>query len=135
MPPTPHTPVLIAAAAVADVVCVLAFVLAGRRSHDEGAAIVGIARTAWPFLAGLLAGWALTRAWRRPLAAVRTGLPVVAITVAAGMVLRVVVGQGTAFAFVLVACAVLGALLVGWRALVPVVRSVRRSPRTMEDLP
>jgi peptidoglycan/LPS O-acetylase OafA/YrhL len=97
---------------------VLVFVLAGRRSHSEGAAVAGTAATAWPFLAGLGAGWCATRAWRAPLRPVRTGLAVAVIAVVVGMVLRVVVGQGTAVAFVLVATAVLGALLTGWRAAV-----------------
>jgi hypothetical protein len=39
-------------------------------------------------------------------------------TVAVGMVLRVVSGQGTAFAFVLVALGFLGLFLLGWRLVV-----------------
>ena len=35
--------------------------------------------------------------------------------VAVGMVLRVIAGQGTAFAFILVALAFLGLFLLGWR--------------------
>ena len=37
--------------------------------------------------------------------------------VALGMVLRVVSGQGTAFAFIVVALAFLGLFLLGWRML------------------
>ena len=111
----------------------LAFVLAGRRSHDEMAAIAGIASTAWPFLAGLLVGWGVSRAWRRPLDALRTGLPVAAFTVAIGMVLRVISGQGTAFAFIVVACVVLGTLLTGWRAVAHAVGSRRRQPLSLEE--
>jgi peptidoglycan/LPS O-acetylase OafA/YrhL len=112
---------------------VLAFVLVGRRSHDEMTAIAGIASTAWPFLVGLLVGWGASRAWHQPVSALRTGLPVAAIAVAVGMVLRVISGQGTAFAFIVVACVVLGGLFTGWRALTHVVVSRRGQPLQMEE--
>jgi hypothetical protein len=38
-------------------------------------------------------------------------------TVAVGMILRVLAGQGTAFAFILVALAFLGLFQLGWRLL------------------
>jgi hypothetical protein len=103
-------------AVVLDLCCVLAFVVIGRASHTEGETIAGLAKTAWPFLAGLLVGWAATRGWRRPVALVRTGLGVWVATVAAGMALRVVSGQGTAFTFVVVALVFLGLFMLGWRA-------------------
>src|SRR3954447_17360787 len=108
-------------AVVLDLCCVLAFVVIGRASHTEGETIAGLAKTAWPFLAGLLIGWAATRGWRRPAALVRTGLGVWVATVAVGMALRVVSGQGTAFTFVVVALVFLalvflGLFLLGWRA-------------------
>jgi peptidoglycan/LPS O-acetylase OafA/YrhL len=106
-------------AVVIDLCCVLAFVVIGRASHTEGEAIAGLAKTAWPFLAGLLIGWAATRGWRRPAALVRTGLGVWVATVAVGMALRVVSGQGTAFTFVVVALVFLGLFLLGWRAVGP----------------
>jgi Protein of unknown function (DUF3054) len=102
-------------AAVIDCCCVLVFVIIGRASHSKGEALGGIASTAWPFLAGLAAGWAAARAWRRPLALVPSGVGAWLGTVAIGMVLRVVSGQGTAFAFILVALAFLGLFLLGWR--------------------
>lgn len=103
------------AAVLLDVCCVLAFVVIGRASHGEAASIAGLARTLWPFLAGLAAGVAATRAWRRPAAIVPTGVGVWLATVVIGMLLRVVSGQGTTFAFTLVALAFLGALMLGWR--------------------
>jgi hypothetical protein len=137
VPPTPSEPRAsartIALAASADVCAVLAFVLAGRRSHDEMTAIAGIASTAWPFLVGLGVGWGVSRASRQPLSALRTGLPVAAVAVAVGMVLRVISGQGTALAFIIVACVVLGALLTGWRALAHAVASRRRQPLALEE--
>ncbi len=103
-------------AGVADAACVVAFATIGRGSHAEGLTLPGIAVTAWPFLAGAAAGWLLARAWRRP-AALPTGAVVWVAAVAGGMALRAVSGQGTALSFVVVTTVVLGALLVGWRAL------------------
>jgi hypothetical protein len=42
--------------------------------------------------------------------------------VVVGMTLRVVAGQGSAFAFILVALGFLGAMMIGWRVLVSAVR-------------
>jgi hypothetical protein len=39
-----------------DLVLVLAFVLIGRRTHDETDALTGILTTAWPFVSGLIIG-------------------------------------------------------------------------------
>lgn len=103
--------------AVLDLCGVAAFVAIGRAGHGEGEALAGLARTAWPFLAGLAVGWLVTRAWRRPAALAPAGLGVWVSTVALGMLLRVVSGQGTAAAFIVVALAFLGLLLLGWRLL------------------
>jgi len=102
-------------AVLLDVCCVLVFVVIGRASHTKGETLAGIASTAWPFLAGLAAGWAAARAWRRPLALRPSGVTVWLVTVALGMLLRVVSGQGTAVAFIIVALAFLGLCLLGWR--------------------
>ncbi len=98
-----------------DVCCVLIFVIIGRASHTQGESLGGIASTSWPFLCGLGAGWAASRAWRRPLALRPAGLVVWLGTVTIGMILRVVSGQGTAVAFIIVALAFLGLFLLGWR--------------------
>ena len=102
-------------AAALDVLCVLVFVVIGRANHADGESLGGIASTSWPFLCGLGAGWAAARAWRRPLGLVPAGLGAWLGTVAVGMVLRVVAGQGTAVAFVVVALAFLGLFFLGWR--------------------
>jgi FtsH-binding integral membrane protein len=94
---------------------VLAFVIIGRASHAKGESLGGIASTAWPFLAGLVVGWVAVRAWRRPAALAPTGVGAWLGTVALGMVLRVVAGQGAAVAFVAVALVFLGLFLLGWR--------------------
>ncbi|MFB7892481.1 DUF3054 domain-containing protein [Microbacterium sp. NPDC056044] len=108
-----------------DVVLVTAFAAIGRASHDSDV-WTGLWQTAWPFLAALGIGWLVTRAWRAPAAPVRTGLGVWAITVAGGMLLRWVSGQGTALAFIMVASLTLLLALVGWRLIVAIVRRVRR---------
>ena len=95
-----------------------------------GAGGLGLATTAWPFLVGLLAGWAVTRGWRHPLAPLRTGAGVWVATVAVGMLLRAASGQGIAIAFVIVAAVTLLVLLVGWRVVAWGIRALRaRSAR------
>ena len=102
-------------AAGTDFCCVAAFVIIGRAAHTHGEAPSGIASTAWPFLTGLAAGWLVTRAWRRPAALAPAGVGAWLGAAGLGMVLRVLAGQGTAVAFVLVALAFLGLFLLGWR--------------------
>jgi DUF3054 family protein len=109
-------------AAVLDTGCVLAFVAIGRASHSKGEALGGIAATAWPFLAALAVGWLVmgvpaVRGWRHPAALAPAGLTVWGATVALGMAARVIAGQGTAGAFIVVALAFLGLFLMGWRLL------------------
>lgn len=99
-----------------DVVCVLLFCAAGRRSHDEGVNVAGVAWTAWPFLAGTAVGWLLSRAWRSPTAVAPTGVIVWLSTVAIGMLLRKAGSAGVAASFVVVAASVTAVLLLGWRA-------------------
>jgi hypothetical protein len=120
-------------AVILDCCCVLVFVIIGRASHTKGESLGGIASTAWPFLAGLAGGWLVTRAWRRPFLVWPAGVGAWLGAVALGMALRVVSGQGTAFAFILVALASLGLFLLGWRLLarLPIVRrsALRRGPQ------
>jgi hypothetical protein len=101
-----------------DAVWVLVFVVIGRASHARGESVAGIASTAWPFLAGLGAGWlAILLLARSPFAVMPSGVVAWLATVAAGMMLRVVSGQGTDVAFTVVALAFLGLFLLGWRVL------------------
>ncbi|MGB9248414.1 MAG: DUF3054 domain-containing protein [Mycobacterium sp.] len=100
-----------------DVTCVLVFCAVGRRSHDEGLNIAGIASTAWPFLSGTALGWLATQAWRRPTAVYPTGVVVWLCTVVVGMLLRKATSAGVAASFIVVAASVTGLLLLGWRAL------------------
>jgi hypothetical protein len=96
---------------------VLVFVMIGRHTHHDGESLAGIWHTAWPFLTGLAMGLAAARYWRRPLAIVPAGLGAWVGAAGAGMAIRVLAGQGTAAAFIVVACAFLALFLVGWRAL------------------
>lgn len=100
---------------VADVVVVVAFVVIGRSAHRHGEALAGIAGIAWPFLAGLVAGWGVAR--RSGGIASRRGWAVVTVAdVVVGMALRVVAGQGTAVSFTIVALVFLGACFGAVRA-------------------
>jgi hypothetical protein len=112
-------------ALIADAVLVLVFVLIGRASHDENP-VLGALVTYWPFLVALLAGWALARAWQNPLAVLRGGVPIWVTTVALGMLLRVLSGQGVQWSFVIVTSVVLAVFLLGWRAFARLVTSRRR---------
>jgi Protein of unknown function (DUF3054) len=115
-----------AGAAAADLGCVLVFVVIGRANHHAGGGLAGLWDTFWPFAAGAVLGLLVTRFWRRPAALVPTGIGVWLGTVAIGMTLRVLAGQGTAFAFILVALAFLGFFQLGWRVLWHRVAPVRR---------
>ncbi len=116
-------PAVILAGAI-DLLMVLAFVLIGRASHGED--FVGTLTTFWPFLVGLLVGWAIARAWRAPRRIVGTGVVVWASTVVVGLLLRVVSGQGIAVSFVIVTALVLAVFIVGWRAVSLVVVKLLR---------
>jgi hypothetical protein len=114
-------------AAAADLAVVVLFVLIGRRSHHEDAGAAGFLRVWWPFGAGLLVAWLVTRLDRAPLA---WGRAVVAwiLTVAVGMALRIAVeGREFKLAFTVVTLLFLGAGMLGWRAIVRAVRARRRS--------
>ena len=112
-----------------DAAAVLLFVAIGRSSHHHPETLGGFTSTLWPFAVGLGAGWLATaldrpaqhrprpergEARARP-TPVRSGLVVGVTTVAVGMTLRVVAGQGTAPAFILVALVFLGAIMIGGR--------------------
>lgn len=105
-----------ALAFVVDAACVVLFCAVGRRNHDEGVSLAGVAETSWPFLAGLTVGWLVFRGWRQPTDVRPTGLTVWLSTVVIGMGLRAATGEGTAMSFVVVATVATAVLLLGWRA-------------------
>ena len=100
----------------------LLFVAVGRRNHDESAGISGVVEVALPFLIALISGWLITRAWRSP-QALSTGVVIWLITVVLGLALRnFLFDRGTATPLIIVATLVLGALLVGRRLIMRVIR-------------
>ena len=119
-----------AVAALVDLVAVVLFVAIGRASHHHSETVGGFLSTLWPFASGVSVGWVVSS--QRSLWRLRAGIIVCLSTVAIGMALRVVAGQGTALAFVVVALAFLGgAMLLGRVLGVRVIRpAVDRAPIT-----
>ncbi len=79
-----------------DVAAVVAFVVAGTRTHETSTTPSGLVSTAAPFVLGVLAGWAVSGAWRRPLA-MRTGAFVFGNALGMGMLIRrTIFREGTA---------------------------------------
>lgn len=110
-----------------DVCCVLAFVAIGRHTHGNGDSLAGIWHTAWPFLAGLAIGLIAVRSWRRPAAIRPTGFGAWLGAAGAGMVIRVLAGQGTAAAFIVVTFAFLALFMLGWRTVALISSHFRHS--------
>lgn len=100
-----------------DVAAVALFVGIGRSSHHHAETLGGFFSTAWPFAVGLVAGWLLVRSRKVSLT---TGAVVAATTVAIGMVLRVLAGQGTAAPFIVVALCFLGGVMIAGRWLLQI---------------
>ncbi|MET1085809.1 MAG: DUF3054 domain-containing protein [Arthrobacter sp.] len=113
------------AAAVADAVLILVFAAIGRDAHQRGDVIAGVFLTAWPFLAGAGLAWISGRVRRRPLS-LAAGVVVWLCAVAGGMLLRAATGQAVVIAFIIVALLSLGLFLVGYRALLALLRRLRR---------
>ena len=123
----PHTRNTVLAFVV-DALLVLVFVLIGRASHDENP-VLGALITYWPFFVALVIGWVLARAWKSPLAVLRSGVPIWVTTVAVGMLLRVLSDQGVQLSFVIVTSVVLGFFLLGWRGIARLVAARRTRTR------
>jgi hypothetical protein len=113
-----------------DLMAVLVFVAIGRRSHDEGSAVAEFVKTAAPFVIGLGFGWLTSRAWSTPMA-LATGAVIWVETIVFGMLLRrFAFDRGTAVSFVIVATVFLGLCLIGWRAVVVLMRRRQNSTAT-----
>ncbi len=115
-----------------DVAMVMIFIAVGRATHGEGP--WGIVITAWPFLAGLVVGWIVARAWRGPRIIRWTSIIIWLSTVGVGMLLRFVSGASVESAFIFVSVIALGAFLLGWRGAAWILsvifaRDDRRPPR------
>jgi len=100
-----------------DLAVVILFVAIGRNVHDHGLGIAGLASTSWPFLAGLGLAWSALTIAGRDGSSFSGGLVVWISTVVLGMTLRVLSGQGTAIAFILVALGFLGSTMLGGRVI------------------
>lgn len=121
--PTPATTILI------DAGLVVVFCLIGRLSHAEGILgdIPGLVGTIWPFLAALVVAHAAALVFRMPAERVVPGILIWLVTLGGGMALRALSGQGTAWAFVIVAAVTLAVLLIGWRLINVLVQRRRRT--------
>lgn len=127
-------------AVIVDVVLVLIFAAIGRASHDENPA--GFLLTAWPFLIALVVGHLLAALLpgrpRQPWSLL-WGVVVWIVTVAGGMLIRVLSGDTAEVPFIIVATLVLGVLLIGWRGIAALLRRRRSSsvgaPETEADTP
>jgi hypothetical protein len=100
---------------VFDFLSVLVFVAIGRSTHDHGISVSGLASTTWPFGVGVIGGGVVLRTGHHSGKSSVDGLLVALVTVGVGMILRVLTGQGTAFAFIIVAIVFLSAFMLGWR--------------------
>ncbi|MDN5771732.1 MAG: DUF3054 domain-containing protein [Microlunatus sp.] len=115
---------------VVDVVAIVVFAILGRSSHAEGNTFVGVLGTAWPFLAAAVLGHVVCQlipALRRVPSDWRSGVVVWAVTVVAGLILRVLSGDTAALPFILVASLVLAVFLIGRRALYDLIQRTRRT--------
>lgn len=101
------------AAMAVDLAALVLFVAIGRASHHHGESAGGLLSTLWPFALGLGVGWLGVR--RRPRQSLQAGVVVCLCTVSVGMALRVLAGQGTAVAFIVVTLVFLGAVMIGGR--------------------
>lgn len=110
-----------------DIVLVLVFCVIGRLSHEEGifADLPGLVNTVWPFLVALLAAHTAVVLSRTRPERLLPGAIIWATTVIGGLALRAVSGQGTAVAFIIVTALTLALFLVGWRAILALVRRRR----------
>ncbi|WP_413450893.1 DUF3054 domain-containing protein [Georgenia phoenicis] len=107
-----------------DMAGVVLFAYLGRGAHEGGRSVTDVLEVALPFLVARLLVTVLVqhgslRLWPG-------GVVVWLVTWAGGMGLRAALGGGTALPFVLVALGVLGALLLGWRAVWLLVTRIRR---------
>jgi len=115
---------------VLDAVLVMVFAAFGRGAHSEGTAVSQVWDTAWPFLVGLVVGWAVLLMTRRNPSAVASGAVLWAATLVVGMVIRGL-GDGRVphWSFIMVAGIAIAVFLVGWRAVRAVVLRRRSASR------
>lgn len=113
---------------VIDVILVAVFCVIGRLSHAEGifSDFPGLLNTMWPFLVAVVAAHAVMLIRRTASDRILPGVVIWAVTVVVGLVLRAVSGQGTALPFIIVATLTMALFLIGWRAILALVRRTQR---------
>jgi hypothetical protein len=114
------------AAVAGDVACVLAFTLVGTANHGSGGSLVHVLTVGAPFLVALALGWVVSRAWRAPARVWPVGVVVWFATVVLGLALRPLLEGGFAWSFALVTAGFLALTMLGWRAVVSLVRRAAR---------
>jgi hypothetical protein len=125
MDETPARALPAAAVFAIDLVLVLVFLLIGRTTHGEPF-FEGFLGSAWPFVVGLVIGWAVILLSRRPPAGLVAGVIAWFATLVIGMALRVAAGDTAAVPFIIVATITLAVFLIGWRLIAVLVRRRRR---------
>ena len=112
---------------VIDAALVVVFCVLGGLSHSLGEpdAVARIVLSIWPFLAALIVVHAVALATNVDASRVVPGTLVWLVTFGGGMALRALTGQGTAWAFVIVAAVTLAVFLIGWRLINAVVQRRR----------
>ncbi|MGQ7785885.1 DUF3054 domain-containing protein [Nesterenkonia sp. K-15-9-6] len=112
----------------ADALLITLFAALGNRKHVSGLGLLDILSTAFPFLLAWALASTLVRTWRRPSRIWPDGVVVLGVTVALGMLLRVLLGLGGApVSFVLVTTVTLAVFLLGRRALTSLIRRPGRA--------
>jgi len=115
-----RSPLALAVALLADLAAVAVFALGGLDSH--GGDLARFALVAAPFAAGVLVGEVVAVLLGRPFALLRGGVPVWAAALVVGFAGRALLGDDVPLSFAVVTAVVLGVLVIGWRAVVLVVR-------------
>lgn len=115
-------------AILADLAVAVAFAIIGRASHAEELDPAGIFRTALPFVAAVLVGHVAVKFTRKEARSLVSGLAIWTVAWLGGMAGRIVLAQGTALPFVLVAGGSLALGILGWRLVILLARRWRRTP-------
>ncbi|PWN01064.1 DUF3054 domain-containing protein [Nocardioides silvaticus] len=101
---------------LADLLCVLALAVGGRRAHEPGEAVSVLLTIGWPFAVAAVLAHALLLLAGRPTGRLwPEGGAVLLATYVVGMALRGLSGRGLAPAFLLVALGFLALTMLGWR--------------------
>ena len=123
-------PAWITVALAADVLLILLFAATGRQTHESGPGLAGVFLTAAPFLAAWLIGTLATRPRRTWARVWPAGVVVWLVTVAGGLLLRVLTGDTAAPSFQVVTAVTLGALLLGRRLVTSLLMRRRGAARS-----